>query len=147
MSLPERPLGKYDHTKQDDPAWQRYVWHLARWNLLQLREIAALLGIPKKTLDNHDLILSVIRSGWSEAYGAVNFELLSIAATDPSMYDDPAERAQIRAQKLDALKTVSKIYEKRTEYEMLSADKDKDREALKSMSIEELKARAQELLK
>lgn len=145
--LPTRPSGTYSSREQQNPEWRAYVFHLARWNLLQLREIAALLGIAKKTLDSHDDILAVIRSGWAEAYGSVNFELLSTASADPQEYDDPAERAQVRNHKMDALKTLSKTYEKRTEFELLSEDRERDRSAIRSMSTEDLKKQAEALLK
>ena len=147
--LPQRPEGKYDHTKQHDPEWQKYVWHLGRWNMLQLKDVAALLGIPLATLKNgnHEITLGVYRTGMAEAFGTVNFELMALATADPYSFDDPVERSQVRLQKMDALKTLSKIYEKRGELEALSAEKDQDRDMLKSLSTEELRAKAMELLK
>jgi hypothetical protein len=146
--LPTRPEGIYSN-KNQSPEWQKFVWHLARWNLLQLREVAAMLGIPLATLKNgnHETILTVYRQGLAEAYADVNYGLLTMATADPDLTESPMERAQIRTLKLDALKVLSKTYEKRAEFDNLSAERDKDREIIKAMTTEELQDAARKLLK
>lgn len=140
----ERPTHPFDH---QDPRWQRYVYHLARWQLLQIRDIAGACGVKLNTFKSYDDILSVMRTGWAEARGFITGELMSIAAADPYSVEDPAERAQLRMHKLDALKTLNKTCEKRDEMQLLTEDKEKDRDVLKKLSTEELRARAAELLK
>ena len=141
MERPSHPFSP------QDPSWQRYVYHLARWQLLQIRDIAGACGVKLNTFKSYDDILSVMRTGWAEARGFITGELMSIASIDPYVTDDPNERAQLRMQKLDALKTLNKTCEKRDEMQLFSEDKEKDRDALKELTTEELKAKARELLK
>lgn len=139
----ERPTHPFHH---EDPHWLRYVWHLARWHLLQQRDIAGACGIKLTTFKSYDNVLSVMRQGWAEARGSVAYELMQVASADPYLADDPVERAQIRTHKLDALKTLHKTFEKRDELSEMSNERDKDREALKELTTEDIKARARKLL-
>ena len=140
----EKPSHPYS---QHDAAWARYVHYLARWQLLQTRDIAGACGVNIATFKKHENILSVMRSGWAEARGSVALELMMVAAADPMMFDDPIERSQVRTHKLDALKTLHKTFEKRDELSTMSNEREADRVILKEMSLEDLKARAAELLK
>lgn len=139
----ERPRHPFD---QADSAWQRYVYHLARWQLLQLRDIAGACNVKLNTFKSYPDILAVAREGWSDARGSVNHELMAIAAADPYAVEDPSERAQVRSLKMDALKTLHRTFEKRDELGQMAEERDKDRETLKNLSTEELKQRAKALL-
>jgi len=139
----ERPSYPFDRT---DERWLRYAYYLARWQLLQLRDIAGACGVKLNTFKSFDDVLSVIREGWADARGSVSQELMVIAAADPSAIEDPAERAHIRSLKMDALKTLHKTFEKRDELSAMSNERDKDREALKELTTEDIKARARKLL-
>jgi hypothetical protein len=74
-------------------------------------------------------------------------ELAGYAFADPTIAEDPVERARIHTLKLDAIKTWIKLEAKREELTLLTEEKDKDRSALAQLTTEELRAKARELLK
>lgn len=143
--LPKRPAGLFNREQAQNPEWQYYIWHLARWNLLQQREVAALLGISHSLFKQLPDALSVWRSGQAEAFAASNFELIQMVHANPNQFEDPSERAQVRNHKLDAVKVLSRIYEKRVEFDLISKEREKDRAALSLSSDEDLMKRAKEL--
>lgn len=132
----------------NDKDWQHYAFTLASELDLPLQNIAALCGTNWQSLkSNHKVLQGVIARGRATYKARMLSELAGFAFADPALTDDPIERARIHTLKLDAVKTWLKLDAKREEMEMLSLDKDKDRNALKDLTVEELKAKAKELLK
>jgi hypothetical protein len=131
----------------NDKEWQHYAFRLASELDLPLQNIAALCGINWTILKtSHKPLQSVIAAGRATFKARAMQELAYFLFSNPDLLDDAAERARVSAQKLDALKTWLKIEAKREEMEMLSADKDKDRDVLTKLSTEELRQKAKALL-
>lgn len=131
----------------DDKEWQYYAFRLASELDLPLQNIAALCGINWAVLKTHHKALQgVIAAGRATFKANVMRELTYFLFANPDVLEDPAERARVSAQKLDAMKTWMKIEAKREEMESVKEEKTKDREVLKEMTAEELKAKARELL-
>jgi hypothetical protein len=141
---PQEPSVPYSRT---NPEWQRYAYELAATYNLHRKHIAAKLGLNFNTLDTHHEMILAINKGWADFAKMTMGELLRFALDEPTNYDDPIERNQIRAQKLDATKTISKIVEKREEVAAVAHEGDKNREALKALPLDVLQAELRKFIK
>ena len=140
----EKPSHKFD---QHCPEWQQWCFTQASTLDLNTRDLAALAGIPLNTFVNMRPITSVVAAGRALFKSRIQKELVDYLLLDPTLYEDPAERRHLQSLKLDALKTWAKLESKREEMAHLTAEKEQDRNLLKDLSTEELKAKAAELLK
>ena len=139
----ERPTHPFN---QNDAAWQNYCYEQARTLDLNTRDLAALCKIPLNTFVNLKQITAVIAEGRAEFKRRVQMEFIGYLLADISAFTDPAERAHMRNLQMDALKQWMKLETKREELAHLSEDKEKDRETIRSLTTEELKAKARALL-
>lgn len=142
--LPVAPEHKYH---PDDHEWQSYCYFLARDYDMTLTAIAALCSIPYNTLKEQPSVTGVIAQGRAEFRTRVMNELNSFIVANPEHFDDPVERATVRKLKLDAIKHWTKIDDNRVEREEFKQEMKLSRDALSSLSSEELRAKAQELLR
>ena len=140
----DKPTHKFH---QDDPEWQKFCFEQARTLDLNTRDLAALCKVPLNTFVNMRAITSVIAEGRALFKSRVQQEFLGYLLADPTMYEDPQERAHIRTLQMDALKQWMKLETKREELAHLTEDKEKDRSVLKDLTSEELRTKARELLK
>lgn len=139
-----KPTSKFD---QHDAAWQEFCYQNARDFDLNTRDLAALCGVPLNTFVQLKPVTAVIAAGRAEFKRRAQQEFMGYLLADPSSIEDPAERAQMRSLQMDALKTWMKLETKREEMASLTEERDKDRETIKNLTTEELKAKAKELLK
>lgn len=142
--LPSAPEHKFH---PDDADWQSYCYFLARDYDMTMTAIAALCHVPFFTFRDYLQVTGVISQGRAEFRNRVMNELNSFIVSNPELFDDPIERATIRKLKLDAIKHWTKMDESRAEREELKQELKLSRDALSSLSSDELKAKAEQLLR
>lgn len=142
--IPRRPEGQYDFHAQE---WAQYAYELAAAHNLPMKQVAAKIGVPADTLKKHTLVNAAIRQGLADFAAWVTSELVFQAAADVDLAQDPVERSQIRSLKADALRTLHKAVSRREEMEEFRDTHDEKIGALKNLSTEELRKKAEELLK
>lgn len=141
--LPVAPEHKFS---PDDHEWQSYCYFLARDYDMPVTSIAALCQIPFNTFKMMS-ITGVVARGRAEFRNRVMNELNSFIVANPEDFDEIEERLTIRKLKLDAIKHWTKIDESRVEREELKEELKASRDALSSLSGDELREKAKELLK
>lgn len=139
----ERPNGKFI---KDDPHWLNYIYQLAYQQGMLRRDVAAKCGVPPATFSKHEQVIAAWQEGYADHRATIYTELLNFALAEPADYDDPIERSSVRSAKLDAVKTITKIFEKRDEMEQVKEEMKETRGALARLTDEELRAKAKELL-
>jgi len=140
----ERPHGKFS---KEDPRWLNYVYQLAYQQGMLRRDVAAKCGVPPQSFTATPEIISIWREGYADHRSRIYTELLNFALAEPMDYDDPIERTSVRSSKLDATKTIVKIFEKRDEMEQVKEEMKETRGALAKLTDAELRTRAEELLR
>ena len=140
----EKPSHAFD---EHCPEWQHWCFTQASTLDLNTRDIAALAGVRLHTFNTYRNITAVIAAGRALFKSRIQKELVDYLLLDPTLYEDPAERRHLQTLKLDALKTWAKLESKREEMAHLTSEKEQDRNLLKTLTTDELKAKAAELLK
>lgn len=138
------PEGKFD---PQDQRWLDYCFTLASTLDLNVRDVAAKCQVNFNTFVSYPGIRGVIAAGRADFKTKVMQEFVGFILAEPNDYADPMERNQVRAQKLDAVKHWTKLEQKREEMAGVERESEANRQFLSTLSTEELKQKALELLK
>jgi len=139
----EKPNHSYSH---GDEAWLRYIYALAATYALPRRDVAAKCDVKLANWDNHPLTILAWSAGQADFKAGVWERMNRTAQADPSSYEDPQERSQVRALAADMNKYLANLIDKREALMNGNTENEKTRDAIKSLSDVELRAKVKELL-
>ena len=105
--MSKRGPDKVFFAEEDEAEWGPIVLAAAR-KRMTVSAIAGKFGCAHSTLGNNERAMSLVRQGWAAHDEEILDLLLDQARDQPSLYE-AEERAQIRALKSDAIKTIYKV--------------------------------------
>lgn len=94
--------------EEEEHIWGPQLFALAS-KRMNTSNIAGKFGCSLHTIADQPRLMHYVRQGWSAHDEAVLDLILAQANADPSLYEDFAERAQVRNLKADAVKQLYKV--------------------------------------